>query len=157
MKKLLISLLVVVFAGCAYIMNKDTQDISINSQPTGAKVVVTTIGGVPVFEGTTPTSVKLKRKNKYVVSVSMEGYLDKTIQIDQAINTMIIGNLLCGGVPGMIIDGLTGAMWNLEPEQIVFTLQTASINGQSEKLYAFISWLDEDGRTVSIPIELIKE
>lgn len=157
MKTVLITVSFLLLAGCAFIISKDSQDISVNSDPVGAKVTVATTGGVVVFEGTTPASVKLKRKNKYTVTVNMEGYLEKTIQIDQSINPMVIGNLLCGGIPGLVVDGITGAMWNLEPEQIVITLQTASINDKPSQLFALISWLNENNQTVSIPVELVKE
>lgn len=156
-KLFFVSLLILLLVGCAYIIDKDVQDIGINSAPTGAKVVITTTGGVIMFEGTTPASANLKKKYEYIVTVSMEGYQDKTMRLDQAINPIVIGNLLCGGIPGLIVDAMTGAMYKLEPEQLVFTLQTASINGESEKLYVFVSWLNESGETVSIPIEMEKE
>lgn len=156
-KLFFIPLLILLLVGCAYIIDKDVQDIGINSAPTGAKVVITTTGGVIMFEGTTPASANLKKKYEYIVTVSMEGYQDKTMRLDQAINPIVIGNLLCGGIPGLIVDAMTGAMYKLEPEQLVFTLQTASINGESEKLYVFVSWLNESGETVSIPIEMEKE
>ncbi|MCK5332191.1 MAG: PEGA domain-containing protein [Candidatus Marinimicrobia bacterium] len=156
-KLFFVSLLILLLVGCAYIIDKDVQDIGINSTPTGAKVVITTTGGVIMFEGTTPASANLKKKYEYIVTVSMEGYQDKTMRLDQAINPIVIGNLLCGGIPGLIVDAMTGALYKLEPDQLVFTLQTASINGESEKLYVFVSWLNESGETVSIPIEMEKE
>lgn len=150
-------LLGLVFVSCAYIVSKDSQDVAVTSTPTGAKVVIATTGGVVVYEGTTPASVNLKKKNEYVVTVSMKGYVEKSVQIDKAINPMVLGNLLCGGIPGLIVDGITGAMWNLEPGQIVITLQTASLNNGPEKLYAVLSWLNENGQTVNLPIEMVKK
>jgi len=156
MRKLMVVLIAILFVGCAYITSTDSQDISVKSNPSGAKVIITTTGGVQVFEGQTPASAHLKKKNKYVATVSMQGYADKTVQIDQEMNTIILGNLLCGGIPGLVVDGVTGAMWNLTPDQIVVTLQVASLNDGPEKLYAFVSWLDANGQTVSIPVEMVK-
>lgn len=153
-QNLVVILMAIMISGCAYIMNGDNQDVSIKSNPEGAKVVVTTTGGVPIFEGTTPASVNLKKKYKYAVTVSLDGYTEKTFQIDQTIDMTILGNIICGGIPGLIVDGVTGAMYKLEPEQLVITLQTASLNGGDEKLYAVLSWLGENGETMNIPLEL---
>ena len=86
----------------------------------------------------------------------MQGYADKTIQIDQTLDPMVIGNLLCGGIPGMIVDGMSGAMWLLEPDQIIVTLEMASLNDGPEKFYAVVSWLNENNQTVKFPLELEK-
>ena len=147
-------LIALMFISCAFLITKDSQDVSVNSQPIGAKLVVKTTGGVPVFEGETPASIRLKRKNTYVVTVSMEGYKEQSIQIDKTINPYILGNFLCGGIPGLVVDGITGAMWNLEPEQIIITLQVGSIDGKENQLFVLITWLNENQEMANIPIIL---
>jgi len=157
MRRTAICVALLTLVGCAYIVTKDSQDVSVDSQPKGAKVVVKTSGGVVAFEGETPASVRLKRKNEYVVTVSLEGYKEATVRIGKTINPYIIGNLICGGIPGLVVDGITGAMWQLEPDQIVVTLQVASLNGKDDQLFALISWLDENGQIANIPVELTRE
>ena len=158
LKVLVFLLTVMLISGCAYLAGGgDNQDVAITSSPEGASVVITTTGGVPMFEGITPASVNLKRKYKYNVTVNMGGYKENTVMIDQTLNMYVIGNLLCGGIPGMIVDGLTGAMWVLEPEQIVVTLELAALDGGSEELYAVVSYLGENNQRQSIPVLLEKE
>lgn len=155
MKRVLIASPLLILIACSYIVNTDSQDVSVRSEPTGAQITVTTVGGVEVFSGTTPASIKLKRKNKYVVYVELQGYKDKEVRIDQSMETMVIANLLCGGIPGLIVDGLTGAMWKLEPDEIYITLQAASLDGDVGKLYVFISWYEESlNDLVSLPVPL---
>ncbi|MBC8549263.1 MAG: PEGA domain-containing protein [Candidatus Brocadiales bacterium] len=149
---------VILLSGCAYLAGGgDNQDVKVTSSPEGASIVITTTGGVSVFEGATPASVNLKRKYKYNVTVNLDGYKEKTVMIDQTLNMYVIGNLLCGGVPGMIVDGLTGAMWVLEPEQIVVTLEMAALEGGEEQLYAVVSYLGDNNIRQSIPVAMEKE
>jgi len=146
---------VMLLTSCAYLIGGgDNQDVAVTSSPEGAGIVITTTGGVPMYEGTTPATVNLKRKYKYNVTVNMMGYKEKTVMIDQTLNMMVLGNLLCGGIPGGVVDALTGAMWVLEPEQVVVTLEMAALDGGSEELYAVVSYLGENNERQSVPILL---
>ncbi|NQT63776.1 MAG: PEGA domain-containing protein [Candidatus Marinimicrobia bacterium] len=149
---------VLLISSCAYLVGGgDKQDVMVNSSPEGASIVITTTGGVEMFSGTTPASVTLKRKYKYNVAVNLDGYKENTVMIDQTLNMMVLGNILCGGIPGGVVDALTGAMWTLEPEQIVVTLEMAALEGGSEELYAVVSYLGTDNQRQSVPILLEKE
>lgn len=155
---LFIAFTTLLLTGCAYLAGGgDYQDVAISTSPEGANVVITTTGGVPVFEGVAPASVNLKRKYKYNVTINMDGYKEKTLMIDQTLNMYVVGNLLCGGVPGMIVDGLTGAMWVLEPEQLIITLELAALDGGEEQLYAVVSYLGDNNIRQSVPVLLEKE
>lgn len=111
------------------------------------------MGGIPVFNGKTPASAALQRKNEYLVTVKMAGYSEQTVQISRTINTWVIGNLLCGGIPGLIVDGVTGALWNLDPEAIHVELVVAMQDGQPV-YYAVLGMLDDEGqlRTLAVPM-----
>ncbi|NQV41412.1 MAG: PEGA domain-containing protein [Candidatus Marinimicrobia bacterium] len=150
---------VLLITGCAYLVGGgDKQDVKVTSSPVGASIVITNTGGVEMFTGTTPASVNLKRKYKYNVTVNLDGYKEKTVMIDQTLNMMVLGNILCGGIPGGVVDALTGAMWTLEPEQIVVTLEMAALDGASEEqLYAVVSYLGTDNQRQSVPVLLEKE
>lgn len=149
---------VMLVTGCAYLVGGgDKQDVKVNSSPEGASIVIKNTGGVQMFSGTTPATVNLKRKYKYTVTVNLDGYKENTVMIDQTLNMMVLGNILCGGIPGGVVDALTGAMWTLEPEQIVVTLEMAALDGGSEELYAVVSYLGTDNQRQSIPVLLEKE
>ncbi len=149
---------VLLISSCAYLVGGgDKQDVMVNSSPEGASVVITNTGGVEMFSGTTPASVTLKRKYKYNVTVNLDGYKENTVMIDQTLNMMVLGNIICGGIPGGVVDALTGAMWTLEPEQIVVTLELAALEGGTEELYAVVSYLGTDDQVQSVPILLEKE
>lgn len=150
---LLLILVGMLASGCAYILSTDSQDISISTNPAGAQVVITTTGGIEVFSGTTPAQAHLKRKNKYFVDVTLEGHESKRIHLEQSLNPKTLWNILLGGIPGLIVDGISGAIWKLEPETIMITLQTASINGKDHQILVF-SWLDEQGEPIHQAVDI---
>ncbi len=150
---LLLILAAILASGCAYILSTDSQDISISSSPAGAQVVIKTTGGIEVFSGTTPAQAHLKRKNEYIVDVTLDGHAPKQIHLSHSINPATFWNLLIGGIPGWIIDGVTGAIWKLEPETITITLQTASIDGEDHQVLVF-SWLDSNGEPVHQAVDV---
>lgn len=150
---ILIIALAILIVGCATIISGTKQNVSINSTPASAMVVVKTTGGVEFFSGATPATCKLPRKNEYIVYINLEGYKEKQIPINKDINMWVIGNLLCGGVLGFVIDAVDGAMWKLEPETIHVTLVTALKDGVKTK-YAVFGALDDNGqlRTLAVPL-----
>jgi hypothetical protein len=158
LKVLVFALSVMLISSCAYLAGGgDNQDVKVNSSPEGATFSIATTGGVPITEGVTPASVNLKRINKYIVTVNLDGYKENSVMIDQTLNMYIVGNILCGGIPGLVVDALTGAMWVLEPEQIVITLELASLENGTEELYAVVSYLGDNNQRQSIPVLLEKE
>ncbi len=148
-----IVLAALLLSGCAYILSTDSQDISISTYPPGAQLIITTTGGIEVFNGTTPAQAHLKRKNKYFVDVTLEGHESKRIYLEQSLNPKTFWNILIGGIPGLVIDGVSGAIWKLEPETITITLQTASINGEEHQLLVF-SWLDTQGGPIHQSVDI---
>jgi len=151
----LVSILII--AGCATIIKGTSQDISIQSNPSSGKIIIKTSGGVEVFNGVTPATAKLAKKHEYVVTVQLAGYKDGTVMIGQSFEAWTIGNLLCGGVIGLVIDAVDGAMWKLEPDQIMVTMTTASLENGETKLYAVFYALDRDGQLRSMAIPMIKD
>ncbi|MES2848355.1 MAG: hypothetical protein V4685_04830 [Bacteroidota bacterium] len=107
--------------GCATILNKKSYIFDINTKPDSADVSVINKKGVEIFKGKTPAYVKLKpsagyfSKAAYKVKLSMPGYTEKIIPIKFELSGLYFGNLLIGGVLGMlIVDPATGAMWSLD-------------------------------------------
>ena len=115
--------------------------------------MIKTTGGIEVFTGTTPAQAHLKRKNEYLIDVTLAGHASKQIHLAKSINPATFWNLLIGGIPGWIIDGVSGAIWKLEPETITITLQTASIGGEEHQILVF-SWLDESGKPIHQAVDI---
>jgi hypothetical protein len=152
-----IILLSLISASCATIFKGSSQAITINSTPGKAAITIKTFAGVEVFTGVTPVTTPLPKKHEYLVSIKLDGYKESTTQISQSLQGWFWGNLLCGGVIGMIIDWTSGAMWDLEPESINITLVTAYNNGNDTQTYAVFRALDNEGQLRMLVIPMIKD
>ncbi|MEP4558495.1 hypothetical protein [Cobetia amphilecti] len=114
-------------SGCATIVGERDESITLNSSPSNADILITDEKGQEVLSATTPSTVQLKKADgsyfggkTYTVEVSKAGYDSRTITIESSANGWYIaGNLLFGGLIGyLIVDPLTGAMYNLSPNDI---------------------------------------
>ena len=119
----------ILFSSCATIFGKSIYPVSINTNPTGATVSITDKKNREIYNGTTPATVTLKSsagyfsKAEYQVKLSLPGYNEKTIPVVCSLNGWYFGNILIGGLIGMlIVDPATGAMWKLDAPPINATL-----------------------------------
>lgn len=128
---------VFLFSSCASILSKSTYPLSINSNPSNAKISITDKKGKEIYLGNTPATVRLQAgagffsRAEYQVKFSSPGYDEKIVPITFKLDGWYFGNLFLGGVLGMlIIDPATGAMWKIETEFLNETLTgtTASID-----------------------------
>lgn len=114
MKNLILLLIVAVcFSSCATIINGSSQSITFSSEPSNA-----TIYDNNVVLGRTPLSAKLKRKDKHYITIELDGYMPYEILLDRKFNAWYLGNILLGGIIGLVVDPITGAMYKLTPEQV---------------------------------------
>src|SRR5687768_7395920 len=90
--------------GCATIMGgARDQQVNITSKPAGASVIVN-----GEHRGTTPLRVSLDRHVNHSIEVS-NGAETYTKELGPGFNWMFMGNVLFGGVIGMVVDLSTGA------------------------------------------------
>lgn len=114
-------------AGCATILSKVDYPVNLVSEAEGTKVSVVDEMGVTVFTGTTPAQVTLPAGKSYFNALEYsfifqkEGQAAQTVKIKGELDPWYFGNILFGGIPGLlIVDPLTGAMFKL-PETITPT------------------------------------
>ncbi len=117
----------VLATGCATIMQGSTQRVSIGSTPAGASI---TVDGQPM--GTTPAMVRLKRKDSHVLRLDLEGYAPFEMPLQRKASGWIAGNIIFGGLIGIVIDASTGSMYRLSPGTVDATLatRTAVVDGR---------------------------
>lgn len=111
-------------AGCATIVSGRHADVTINSAPEHAQVTVRDHRGMTVAQTTTPAVIPLKRgsgffkRARYTATLEKPGYEPAQVAINSQLNPWLFGNALFGGVPGMIVDPYTGAMWKPNPNEV---------------------------------------
>lgn len=98
---------------CATIMHGTRQTIGISSNPSDALV---TVDGR--YCGKTPLRVDLKRNENHTIRIELDGYSPYEVICTRQMSAWVFGNVVFGGVPGLVIDCLTGGIYRLTPEQI---------------------------------------
>lgn len=114
-------------SGCATIVSGSSQDVSFNSTPPGASI---SVDGVQ--SGVTPSVLKLDTGTTHAVVLSIDGYNPYSINLKREVNGWVWGNLLVGGLIGLVIDASTGAMYRLSPEEINAGLSSTQEVGMLE-------------------------
>lgn len=101
---------------CATVASGNRQQVHFETYPPEATATVDGLGF------TTPADVNLKRKNTYEVVFEKPGYIPAHRRISHSTNPAFYGNIILGGLIGMIIDMSTGAYYNLDPDVLSVTL-----------------------------------
>jgi hypothetical protein len=121
---------VLALSGCASIFNGKTQAVVVNSVPTGATASVMNRAGEQVHTGVTPVTLTLNRgagyfvPENYTITLTKPGFDTKQITLSSTLSGWYIGNILFGGLIGMLaVDPITGAMYSF-PDATTAELQT---------------------------------
>jgi len=115
--------------GCASIVHSGNRPVTINSDPPGALVTITGRHGRVVASQTTPFTAKLDplggyfKGQKYIATFELAGYAPADAFIYPEFSPWYIGNIVFGGLIGfVVVDPLTGCMWNERPLHLEQTL-----------------------------------
>jgi hypothetical protein len=145
---------VVSLTGCASIVSGRHAEVSIYANAPNAHVVVRDKRGQEVASVHTPGRVTLKRKDRlifparYTATIAAPGYETAQVPIRSTVNPWVLGNIVFGGIPGLVIDNATGAAWKprdseiyqeLVPLQAAHAMQPYSVDhpaGPRSKLIA---------------------
>ena len=106
--------------GCATVATGGggDQKVRITTDAPGAEVIV---DGRPV--GAAPAEVKLSRRSHHTVEVAAPGFETSRLGIEPQFNPWVIGNVVFGGVVGIVVDFATGATATLKPDELNVTLR----------------------------------
>jgi len=97
------------FTGCAAVFNGSRQKVTIDARQDSVEV---TINGELL--GVTPLLLDLKRDGDYRVTMSKEGFPEKSFYLDTQINEVMIATVLLVGPLFLLVDYLVGAHLRFE-------------------------------------------
>lgn len=127
-------------SSCASIVSDSSYPVAIHSTPDAANFTVTNKSGITVHSGITPSIVTLEagagyfKRESYTIKVSKEGHTDKTFTLTSSVDGWYWGNILFGGLIGMlIVDPISGAMYKL-PADISINLDSTTTANNSQIL-----------------------
>jgi hypothetical protein len=112
------------FPGCASIMSGRYAEVAVASNPAGAHVAIHDDANQEVASFTSPGVAKLRRNRKYLMparytaTIESPGYQTAKVPIHSTANPWILANVVLGGVPGLVVDGATGAVYQPSPSKI---------------------------------------
>ena len=114
----LFGMTLVLTSGCATIVGSGPDMVPVDSDPPGARILV---NGSQV--GRTPATIMLDRQLSGTISIEKQGYESINVQKPKVVNGWVFGNLCLGGVPGLVVDALTGNImkYNDTPVMVVLT------------------------------------
>jgi hypothetical protein len=152
-----LALLAAVTSGCATIVAKSSQAITVTSTPPGAAVTVTNRAGTVVHSGNTPLTVTLKKgagyfkPENYTLRFTKDGFESSELQLKGTISGWYFGNLVFGGLIGMVaVDPATGAMYTLRPDTVEAALQAVKITRVETGSLTIVS-------TENLPAEILAQ
>jgi hypothetical protein len=131
----LAAMLLTAAGGCASVVSGRHAEVAINSYPPDAQVSVRDGRGRMVASAQTPAVVSLKRgagflkKAEYTATIEKPGFSAAHVPIESTLNPWLFGNVIFGGIPGLVIDPYTGAMWRPRTAAIHEELQPSNRPG----------------------------
>ncbi|WLQ16223.1 hypothetical protein O5O45_09880 [Hahella aquimaris] len=131
---------IILVSGCASIVSDNSYPLAIESHPSQAQFVITNKNGDAIHSGTTPETVTLQSgsgyfsSEKYKIRFSKAGFHEKEVEVNTTLDGWYFGNILLGGLIGLlVVDPITGAMWKL-PEKSEVTLDELIANREQRRL-----------------------
>ncbi len=109
--------------GCATIVKGTTQDIAVDTIPQGGSCTVTR-NGFPEAKVTAPGNVNVKRGKEQLsfnCAKPPEFPTETAMTVDSKFNGATFGNILAGGVIGVVVDSSTGANYSY-PDKVTVEL-----------------------------------
>ena len=132
--------LALIGAGCASVARGTSEQVAFDTTPSGAEVRVVIPSNYSPPEGqgevpppaamgcVTPCTLQVKRADKMTVTVTKPGFATESFSLVPApsgagVGTAAFGNLLAGGVVGVVVDSASGAMLDHCPNPVRLTLR----------------------------------
>ncbi len=127
---LAILLVAALLAGCASIIHGSRQDVRVTSVPSGAVVRVNLNNQAT----TTPGVLTLNRKEiGYVLTFEKQGYKPVEVSLRRTVDGWLFGNIIFGGLVGIVIDFASGSAYKLTPDEVSTVLTQMNISLKDTK------------------------
>ena len=114
-------------SSCATIVCGSKQMIQFDSTP---KAALVTVDGVAI--GRTPFQAKLKRGENHTVVITLDGFKTYETKLTRKFNGWYIGNIVFGGLIGIIVDPITGAIYDLSSDRVYAELDNKVVNATNQ-------------------------
>ncbi len=108
-------------AGCATIVQGPKEDVKFASIPNG---VVVKAADRQII---TPGEIGLKRNKDHKVVFEKEGFPVRETTLESKASWWLLGNLLFGGLIGLVVDLATGSGYRLKPANVEMDMASGEV------------------------------
>ena len=125
--------LALALSGCATVVGGTTQEVFVQSEPAGAYCKVDRLGVTVGVISSTPGKVALSRsKESVVVSCTLKDYEQSNEVLLASFTGATVGNIIAGGVVGIIVDAASGAN-NKYPDRVMVVMTPANFPDEAAR------------------------
>ena len=125
-------------SGCASIVSSGSRNVTITTEPDQATVeIVNQRDNTSILKANTPHTMNIDasagffQPAEFKIKLSKDGYLPMEKQLKANINGWYFGNIVFGGLVGiLIVDPATGAMWKFYDDKVSVKLYKDSPEGK---------------------------
>ena len=134
MRLLAVVALSLAVSGCAFYLSGPTQAIDIETPGAdGAKcTLIDAVDAARHLDGSPGKVTMPSGDGPFTISCGKQGFQTASAVFDEGLNLEVFWNLLNGGVPGIYIDGMSGAAQKY-PEKIVVWLRPNQFASPTEE------------------------
>jgi len=120
-------------SGCATITTGPTQNITVQTSPVGANCTLDRAGEILGVVTVSPATLNISKSGKAIeVLCRLDSYAETMQAVEPDFQAMTLGNVLIGGVIGIAVDAVSGAVGKY-PEQVSVTMVPNSFGTIAER------------------------
>jgi hypothetical protein len=118
--------------GCATLVTDDHQSIAIRSDPLGAACQVQQGADLVATISQTPgTAFLVKGRHDLAINCALPGYYPGAAVVESHFQDMTYGNVLIGGLVGVLVDTSSGAIKEY-PRTVIVLLDRRPVPGETQ-------------------------
>jgi hypothetical protein len=130
-------LLAFIIVSCATVIKGHNEGVTLTTNPAGAECRIERKGELVAAMAQTPGSLQLSRsKDDISVTCKKPGYAENSVVYSPRFNAATFGNVIAGGLIGIVVDASTGANYNyptqidmaLLPDRDIITFQRSAVS-----------------------------
>ena len=140
-------------SGCATITMGSSQTVVLTTEPVGAACTFNRDGAVVGVINPTPGSLNVSKSHSTIdVSCVKDGFLDAKGVVGKHFQPMTFGNILFGGIIGIVVDAASGATAEYEP-----TVSIRLIPSTFANIEARDNFFDQERESFIAQAKLVRE
>jgi hypothetical protein len=134
---------VFLFQGCATVTTGMDQTLTVETTPPGAVCTLKRDGETIGAVNPTPGSLEIQKdKDEVLITCELADHLTATNTLDSVFQGATLGNIILGGVVGVVVDAGSGAM-NKYPSSVMIRMQPAMFGSLQERDKYFDAIVEE--------------